>query len=77
MVSVRSKPLSRHGFSKITSHPSNRTKFLSVLPCEGFEGGRVGVDSFVVGHSVDGVEDGGVEGGAVGEGEEDGFDWAG
>jgi len=73
-VSVRSEPLSRLRLRKITPHPSHGTKFLSFLPRERLEGGRISVDSFVVGHAVYGVEDGGMEGGAVGEGEEDGFD---
>lgn len=72
-VSVRSEPLSRLRFGEITPHPSNSTELLSVLPRERLEGRRVGVDPFVVRHSVDGVEDGGMEGGAMGEGEEDGF----
>lgn len=74
MGSVRREPFPLLGMGEIAPHPSDGTKLLSVLSGEGLEVGGVGVDALVVGHAVDGVEDGRVEGGALGEGEEDGFD---
>jgi hypothetical protein len=57
--------------NEIRPHTSSLTQLLPILSRErdeASEGRRVVVDALVVGHAVDVVKDGGMEGGAEGEG---------